>query len=318
LDYLYLLTVADIAGTSQKLWNSWKDKLLADLYASARFMLREGLERPPHAAERVRETQASARELLLEQGYSADMIAHIWTDFPVETFLRFRPEHIAWQTAGIAMAGATLRAPLVLIDNVGPRGGSEIFVYAPDGDGLFAAVTAVLERMRLSIIDARIVTSVSGMGMDSFLALDQASRPLDTETAQRLYGALTEVLSQTPYSTQIAEQRPARRLRHFQVATRIEYRDDAASGRTQLALVCSDRPGLLAAIAQTFRARAVRVHDARIATFGERVEDFFLITDDENRPLGTPEREYLRMALLAAIALPPASNSTLVRTYDIA
>ena len=319
LDYLYLLTVADIAGTSAKLWNSWKDKLLADLYASARYMLRAGLERPPHAAERVLETQARARELLAGSRVGADAIARIWADFPEETFLRFRPEHIAWQTAGIAAAKKPkqTRAALVLIDPQSPRGGSEIFVYAPDGDGLFAAVTAVLERMRLSVLDARIVTSMSGMGMDSFLVLDQAGRPLDAVTAQRLHGALGEVLAQTPYPAQIPAQRPGRRLRHFQVPTRIEYRDDATSGRTQLALVCSDRPGLLAAIAQTFRTRGVRVHDARIATFGERVEDFFLLTDEYNRPLSTPERETLREALLVGIAR-AAANPPVVESYDIA
>ncbi len=89
------------------------------------------------------------------------------------------------------------------------------------------------------------------------------------------------------------------------------------SGRTQLALVCSDRPGLLAAIAQTLRERAVRVHDARIATFGERVEDFFLLTDDYNRPLSKPECDALRDTLTARVA-PPALVPGTVESYDIA
>ncbi len=316
LDYLYLLTVADISGTSAKLWNSWKDKLLADLYTSARYMLRAGLERPPHAAERVRECQAQARELLAAQGVDADTVARIWADFPEECFLRFRADGIAWQTGAIARVGAA-GAPLVQIDAHGPRGGSEVFVYAPDGDGLFAAVTTVLERMRLSVQDARIVTLRSGMGMDSFLVLDALGHALDDSIVARLEDALREVLAQTPYRAQMSEQRPARRLRHFHVPTRIEFRDDLPSGRTQLALVCSDRPGLLAAIAQTLRERAVRVHDARIATFGERVEDFFLLTDDYNRPLSKPECDALRDALTARVA-PPVLVSGSVESYDIA
>ncbi|MGH8122378.1 MAG: [protein-PII] uridylyltransferase, partial [Rudaea sp.] len=238
LDYLYLLTVADISGTSAKLWNSWKDKLLADLYTSARYMLRAGLERPPHVDERVRECQAQARELLAEQGVDTTAVARIWADFPEECFLRFRAETIAWQTAAIARAGDD-DVPLVQIDALGSRGGSEVLVYAPDGDGLFAAVTTVLERMRLSVQDARIATLRSGMGMDSFLVLDARGQALDETTLERLTGALCEVLAQRPYRAQISEQRPARRLRHFHVPTRIEFRDDAPSGRTQLALVCS-------------------------------------------------------------------------------
>ncbi len=144
---------------------------------------------------------------------------------PKKCFLRFRADGIAWQTGVIARAGAA-GAPLVQIDAHGPRGGSEVFVYARDGDGLFAAVTAVLERMRLSVQDARIVTLRSGMGMDSFLVLDALGHALDESIVARLEDALREVLAQTPYRAQMSEQRPARRLRHFHVQTRIEFRDD--------------------------------------------------------------------------------------------
>ncbi|MBR0344312.1 MAG: [Rudaea sp.] len=316
LDYLYLLTCADIAGTSAKLWNSWKDKLLADLYTSTRYVLRGGLERPPHAAERVREAQMQAYQALAELGLSAQSVGRIWSDFPEETFLRFKPSLIAWQTAGIANASHA-KAPLVLVDPQGPRGGSEVFVYAPDGDGLFAAVTAVFERMRLSVLDARIVTSKSGMGMDNFLVLDANSRVLDAGTVERLRRTLEDTLKQNPYPVSVGAQRPLSRLKHFQIPTRIEFRDDAQSGRTQLALVCSDRPGLLAAVAQVFRARRLRVHDARIATFGERVEDFFQLTDDDNRMLGATECAALRAALAERLAAQIAPAAKAAEAYSI-
>jgi len=316
LDYLYLLTCADIAGTSAKLWNSWKDKLLADLYTSTRYVLRGGLERPPHEPERVREAQMRAYQELADLGLSAQSIGRIWSDFPEETFLRFKPSLIAWQTAGIANANDA-KAPLVLVDPQGPRGGSEVFVYAPDRDGLFAAVTAVFERMRLSVLDARVVTSKSGMGMDNFLVLDANSRVLDSGTVERLRSTLEETLRQNPYPVSVGTLRPASRLKHFHIPTRIEFREDAQSGRTQLALVCSDRPGLLAAVAQVFRARKLRVHDARIATFGERVEDFFQLTDEYNRPLGAPECAALREALAERLAAPAVTNTQTVETYVI-
>ncbi|MEP6940546.1 MAG: [protein-PII] uridylyltransferase [Rudaea sp.] len=315
LDYLYLLTVADIAGTSAKLWNSWKSKLLADLYANARYMLRAGLERPPHAAERIGDARERAREILRARGLDDATITRIWANFSDETFLRLHPGLIAWQTLGIAHA-APDRGPLVLIDAQGPRGGSEVFVYARDGDGLFAAVTAVFDRLRISVFDARVFTSNSGMGMDSFLVLDSSGRTLDALTAQRLREVLGETLGQTPYPVHAAEPRPARRLRHFNVPTRVEFNDDAVSARTQLALVCADQPGLLAGIAQTLRDRGVRVHDARIATFGERAEDFFLLSDEHNRPLEAQACEDLRVAL-GHLLMPQASASKNLESYAI-
>ncbi len=296
LDYLYLLTVADIAGTSAKLWNSWKDKLLADLYVSARYVLRSGQERAPHTDERVRECQQRARELLHAQGVGEAVVTGLWADFPEESFLRFTPEQIAWQTAAIARAGQT--GPLVLIEAQGARGGTEVFVHAADRDGLFAAITAVFDRLRLSVLDARVVTSRSGMSLDSFLVLDGEGHALtDASRVARLRRALEQALEYNPYRAELVTRASSRSLRHFPIATRIEFSAQPVSGRTQLAIVCADRPGLLAAVAWLFRERRIRVHDARIATFGERVEDFFLISDEHDVQLDDAARESLRNAM---------------------
>ena len=301
LDYLYLLTGADIAGTSPKLWNSWKDRLLADLYAAARYTLRAGLERPPHAEARAAAVRAEARALLLAEGVAAAAIERIWGDFPEESFLRYRPEQIAWQTRGIARTPESA-LPLVLLAARSVRGGSEVFVYARDRDGLFAAVTATLDRLHLSVQEARIVTSRSGMSLDTFLVLDAQGRPLDAGEAAEHAAALREVLCQVPYRTHPVRRSPARTLKHFPIPPRIALGNDVATGHTQLSLVCSDRPGLLATVAQVLRECGVRVHDARIATFGERVEDFFRLTDEHDRPLAPQAEERVRAALLARIA----------------
>ena len=297
LDYLYLLTVADIAGTSAKLWNSWKDRLLSDLYISTRYLLRSGAEHLPHADERVRAGQAEARRLLGGQGVDVADIDRIWADFPDECFLRFTPAQIAWQTAGIADADKL--DPLVLIEPYGERGGTEVFVHATDRDGLFAAITAVLDRLRLSVLDARIVTSRSGMSLDSFLVLDADGRALrDAGQLARVQRTLVQALSHVPYRIEHAPRAPARSLRHFPIAPRVEFSAQPVHGRSQLAIVCADRPGLLAAVAHLFRECRIRVHDARIATFGERVEDFFLISDENDAALDAAARENLRAALL--------------------
>jgi [protein-PII] uridylyltransferase len=306
LDYLYLLTVADISGTSAKLWNSWKDRLLADLYTSTRYVLRGGLERPPHGAERAAELQAQARALLSERLADADIDA-VWADFPEEYFLRFTPEQIAWQTAGIALDRTS--APLVLVAADSPRGGSEVFVYAPDRDGLFATITTVLDRLGLSVQDARIVTARNGMSLDTFVVLDAQGRALsDQAQIGRLQRGLTHALEQSPDAIALLRRPPPRALRHFPITTRVEFQEDAASARTRLALVCADRPGLLAGVARVFRAAGIRVHDARIATFGERVEDFFLITDESDQPLSPQARHVLGAALTRCVDADAATN----------
>ena len=296
LDCLYLLTVADIAGTSAKLWNSWKDKLLSDLYIRARYYLRSGTAQLPHADERVRTCRDEALQLLAEVGVERAAIERVWSDFPQESFLRFSAAQIAWQTAGIVRHAA---GPLVLIDPQGTRGGTEIFVHAADRDGLFAAITAVLDRLRLSVLDARIVTSRSGMSLDSFLVLDADGHVLnDAAQIARIRRALLQALEQNPYRAELAARAPARQLRHFPIPPRVDFSVQAVHGRTQLAIVCADRPGLLAAVARLFRECGIRVHDARIATFGERVEDFFLISDEHDTALEASAQQQLRHAVM--------------------
>jgi [protein-PII] uridylyltransferase len=106
-----------------------------------------------------------------------------------------------------------------------------------------------------------------------------------------------QALGHTPYRAELIARAPSRSLRHFPIAPRIEFSAQPVRGRTQLAVVCADRPGLLAAMAQLFRERRIRVHDARIATFGERVEDFFLISDEHDAPLAEGARQDLHAAM---------------------
>jgi [protein-PII] uridylyltransferase len=297
LDHLYLLTVADIIGTSPKLWNAWKDRLLADLYTATRYALRSDLAAPQHAGTRVRECRERAQAMLVGERFDPEAVARVWTDFPESSFLRHRPEQIAWQTAAILRSkGAT---PLVEVHPFSVRGSTELFIYAPDRDGLFAAVTVMLDRLRFSVVEARILVSTAGMALDTFLLLESDTQaPASLQRAEELRLRMQRALMQ-PAHQQPAKRGLSRHLRHFQMAPRIEFSD--AGERTQLALVCTDRPGLLAAVAQALAEAEIRVHDARIATFGERVEDFFQITDRQNAPLSAVRREILRAALLGRI-----------------
>ena len=293
LDHLYLLTIADIAGTNPKLWNAWKDQLLADLYVATRYALRAGLERPPHADARIAACRDAALKQLVREGIEAPRVERLWSAFPEASFLRQRPNQIARQTRAI-LASAGPDAPVVVV-TPSARGGSEVFVHAKDRDGLFAALTATLDRHGVSVAEARIFSS-RGMAFDTFVVLDaQTQAPLDAERAALLDAELASVLGDPAMSARLVRRSLPRRLRHFRRAPRVELSNTADA--TQLPLVCGDQPGLLARVAETLRDARVRVHDARIATFGERAEDFFVISDESDRPLSDEAQAALRAAL---------------------
>ncbi len=295
LDYLYLLTCADIAGTSPKLWNSWKDRLLADLHTATRYALRRGLELPLNAEDIQADTANMALAKLLDSGYDEAAVQRLWAAFPDQAFLRYRPEQLVWQTEGI-LAQAHL-ASQVLVRGHDTPGSFEVFVRTPDRDGLFAALVATLDRLGLSVLDARILNSSDGCALDNFQVLASAYQPEPARIVETLRKALRD-----PASVRPARRATPRLLRHFRVPVRVEF-DTLEDGlRTRLSLVGTDRPGLLADVAQVLRAHHLRVHDARIATFGERVEDFFLLSDRRDHAVADRQSlETMRSALIACL-----------------
>ncbi len=298
LDALYLLTCADIAGTSPKLWNSWKDRLLADLHTATRLALRRGLGQPVAAAERIAENRDAARALLLAAGHGEAEVAAMFARMPDENFLRSRPEQIAWQAT--ALHEARSFSPMVAaraIPGRDGRDGLDVLVHMPDRDGLFAAIVITLDRLGMSVLQARVLDGPDGTIFDTFHVLPaeqrQAPEPalLAAALARALSGDLSRMLP--------ARRSQPRHLRHFRVAPQLDFTEIA--GGTRIGLICTDRPGLLADVARVLREQKLRVHDARIATFGARAEDLLLVSDEHNHPLSPERCDALRAALLAAL-----------------
>ncbi|WP_395769084.1 [protein-PII] uridylyltransferase [Arenimonas sp.] len=280
LDYLYVLTCADIAGTSPKLWNAFKDQLMADLYTATRYVLRVGLEHPLNAEDIRAETRNMALAKLMDAGFSESDVQPLWETYPEDAFLRYRPDQLVWQTQGV-LSQAAMPSQILVRELVG-KDSLEIFVRTPDRDGIISGLLATLDRLNLSVFHARILSSNDGYALDNFITLKGSHTPDSKRIAQTLSAALKD-----PASIKPAKHLLPSRLRHFKTPTRIEF-SSAAGDRTLMSLVCADRPGLLADIGYVLLQRKVRVHDARIATFGERAEDIFVLSDRDNHALSDP------------------------------
>ncbi|PNS09561.1 [protein-PII] uridylyltransferase [Solilutibacter silvestris] len=288
LDYLYLLTCADIAATSPKLWNAWKDRLLGDLHVATRLALRRGGEDPVAAEARIAEAQTNVGLLLDGMGRNDDGMRWL----PNSSFLHARVEQLTW----MALQLSDMRAGETRIAARHPVAGDaslELLVHTPDRPGLFAAIVATLDRIGLDVLHARLLDAPQGQVIDSFVLMPRDSkRAVESRDVERRLG---DVLSHPLDQVKPARHARPSHLRHFRIAPQIEFSED--HGRTVLAIVCNDRPGLLADIAQQLLRQRFPVHDARIATFGERAEDVFRISQADGQPLDSVAQEALRDAL---------------------
>jgi [protein-PII] uridylyltransferase len=257
-----------------------------------KYVFRHGLAKPIVADTRIRERQIDAERQLLERGVSAEDIQRIWLDFGRDYFLRHFASEIAWHTEAIAkVTNQELELPLILIGEPANRGATPIFIYAKDNDGFFAITTAIMTRLRLNIVDARIINSINGYTLDTYLVLDEQNQPLlDPYRIEDLHDMLAKGLRH-PEAIAHSPPRPIpRQLRHFDIKTRITTELSSDGSLTLMEIITGDRPGLLASISRALVDNHLRIHDAKISTIGEIAENIFMLSDDQNEPITDPER----------------------------
>ncbi|HKD55615.1 MAG TPA: [protein-PII] uridylyltransferase [Steroidobacteraceae bacterium] len=302
LDYLYVLTCADVRGTNPKLWNSWKATLFRDFYQRVKRALRRGLESPIDPEHLVRETQDAARRLAAERGVSEDNIAAVWMRFNASYFLQHSPEEVAWHTRLLSEREPGSDEPLVALDARSVRGTTAALIFAPPRRHGFARTTAALDQLGLNIVDARITPTGDGFSLDLYHLLEDDGAPIaDSDRLAEIEQALWRSLQRPADAPFAVSRRAPRQARMFHTPTLIALSVDERNRRSVLELTAGDRPGLLCEVGQVLMDEHVELHAAKIMTVGERAEDVFYLTDFDNRPLAAAAAERLKERLIQAL-----------------
>ncbi|MGB6452012.1 MAG: [protein-PII] uridylyltransferase [Steroidobacteraceae bacterium] len=302
LDYLYVLTCADVRGTNPRLWNSWKASLFHEFYARVKRALRRGLESPIDQEELVRETQEAARKLLAEHGVSETDIERAWTRFSEPYFLRHTPDEVAWHTRLLAEREPSSDAPLVALQAKSLRGITAVLTFAPHVRHGFARTTAVLDQLGLTIVDARITPTGDGFSLDLYHVLEDDGAPItDTDRLEEIEHALWRSLQRPDAPLPAVSRRAPRQVRMFNTPTQISLSVDDRNHRSVLELIAGDRPGLLCDVGNILREERVEVHAAKIMTVGERAEDVLYVTDFDGKPLTEAAALRLKERLMEAL-----------------
>ena len=302
LDYLYLLTVADVRGTDPKLWNSWKAQLFRDLYELTRRAMRRGLENPIDREQLILEKQTRAREILHANGMPDTRIDKVWSLFNANYFLRHRSHEIAWHTEWLADSDTASDVGAVDVRRRENGDGVEAALYTPRTKRTFAHATAVLDELGMTIMDARIIPLEKGYSIDSFVFMELDERvDIDEARISKIRRLLTRVLTAHDDSEVTVTRALPRQARMFTTKTTVDFGPSLSSDNTVLEIVAADRPGLLSEIGRVFIERCVDIEAAKIMTIGERAEDVFYISDESGKPLDEAAQIELREALLARL-----------------
>lgn len=274
LTALYILTHADIRGTSPKVWNGWKGKLLEDLFLATQRLLRGAT---PQQALGTPVRQDESRNLLRYYGLRPGTEDALWAQFDTVYFMRHDPEEIAWHTRMLYYRVET-DEPVVKARPSQSSEGLQVMVYMRDGGDLFMRLCGFFARLGFTIADAKIHTTRNGYALDSFVLLDPGHEIHYRDLINLLEHDLAERLkSDSPADRPVGGRLP-REVKHFPITPTVSIRPDERGQHHIMSVTAADRPGLLFDIAETLVRHGINLHTAKIATLGARIEDTFLIS----------------------------------------
>jgi [protein-PII] uridylyltransferase len=298
---LYLLTVADIRGTSPKVWNAWKAKLLEDLYRLALRAL--GGEQPNLHAE-IEERKAQARQFLALHSALPGGEQALWQTLEVSYFTRHDAADIAWHARSL-WPHVNTTTPIVSARPSSLGEGLQVLLYAPDQPDLFARICGYFDSAGFSIQDAKVHTTKAGYALDTFQVTSSMVDDGDVDHRSLISMVETQAALALAAGGPLPEPRRARlsrRVRSFPVIPRVSLVPDERAQRWLLTVSASDRVGLLYAVARVLAAHRVNLQLAKISTLGERVEDTFLV---DGPALQQPKAQLrIESELLDAVAAP--------------
>ncbi len=287
LEFLYLLTVADIRATRADLWNGWKDALLQKLFYKTKEHLLSGAVKPPSVEKQIQSIKQAVINEVHKQGQDVGHLEEILLVLPEDYFLRFEMEDILWHLWLLMKpTDKSIRVSSRLSEN----NVVDIFVYGDDSKGLFFKLVSIIEKLGLDIVDAKILTTKDNKAyntisvlQDDILAQININQTIEDELAQM--------------SIDVKEVGAKYTHRHFDHKMQIVFSYNEKWNLTQVEINVIDKQGLLSNIAYIFHQLNIHLVNARISTIGERVEDIFFVSDSKKQPLSSTKEKQLKQAL---------------------
>lgn len=314
LDNLYLLTLADIRGTSPKVWSAWKGQLLLDLYLSTHKTLSLGEPEAADAEKRIRNDQRIALTLISEQvGEShadENLVRQFWETLPTDYFIRNEPYYLAWHASSL-MQSSAMNIPLVSVRYSERLEANMVFVFAPETNNLLTEVTGSFDLLEANIIEARLQLTSNGLALYTFIALvSEAELAAQSDYIQFLEQRLRSNILEYDETKPIAKHNASRALKHFPIKPKVTFSVNNSSFTT-MEVIAQDQPGLLHNVARILKRHNLVLLSARIATFGERAEDIFYIRNGDHSPVSSENtQQQLKQQICTALETSESSNKT--------
>mgnify|MGYP003384817953 CR=1 FL=1 len=295
LNYLYLLTVADIRATNDNLWNGWRDSLLRQLYHATKQWLEQHDQMAKSTEELSNQKRQQALKQLVLQAWSEEKVSTLWQAYDVDYFLRHTTDQIVWQTS-MRLKATQQTKQLIHIREHREKNTSEIFIFTKDKPRVFAATTSCLEQLQLDIHEAKISSTLDDDALNTYVVTGPRQDRDEIITAlEKCLNNLDEIKEYCPIIT-------PRTMKLFETQAVINFNQNEQQNHTVIDISAHDRLGLVSSIAQVFLQCGIQVINAKLTTLGDQVEDIFFISNLSGEQLTHEDQDELKAELLGRLA----------------
>jgi [protein-PII] uridylyltransferase len=315
LDYLYVLTYADLSAVNRNVLTGWKELLLRDLYDKTHAVLAEEMTGPQIHTRTLQQTEQKKGDILraLIKIFPPEAVEkHICLLSDPLYLSAFKPEEIAAHVNTIHLQDSVS----TLYQHYGRY--SEVTFITQDVRGILSKLCGVLTANDANIHDAQVFTRQDGLIIDKFRISDFISHSeISGEVCEKISHDINEVIADRIDIAHLIERhriRWKRRLKPLNPNTRRDVVFKDHPRYTLMDVYAPDTFGFLYRITETISQLKLNIAFAKIATRLDGIVDSFYILDDHGNKLSTAaEKKQFKKEILAAINRITASELIMIR-----
>lgn len=312
---LTLLTFADAMGTSDKLWNGFKDSLLWTLFSKSMDMFggTELVSAEHHQLQLLREEVIG----ILPPTFSPEEIDAHFANLPPRYFQIHSAKEIS---ADLALAHRFMHyqlgeaeialEPIITWHNEQDRGYTVVHICTWDRARLFTKIAGSLTAAGLNILSAQIFTRDDGIILDTFYVTDVHGGALARKEEKEQFEHILKeaLLGEVNFPQLFAKAKVGARLYQGvegeRIPTTILFDNESSETHTIVDIQTEDRVGLLYYISKTLADVGCDIGLAKILTEkGAAIDTFYIsVGEREKNKIADPLRlQEIERRLLEAI-----------------
>jgi [protein-PII] uridylyltransferase len=281
LDYLYILTYADLSALNTSVWTEWKAAMLQDLYQRTAEILRRNL-----TGDQIDEYQQEKH--IEAAGVLVDALSATLPREEVERHVRGidNASYLAVfdedQIAQHILVGAENKPVSTFFAE--SAGATDVTVIARDAPFALSRFCAVLSANDANIFDANIFTRSDGLIIDRFRVTDAGTKqPLELKTCEKISSDLRQVMQGEVDVEHLFREHRKKWKRRTKLpvnpGTSMEVRFEDNPRYTIIDVYAPDGVGFLYRVTETISLLGLDIYFAKIATRLDGIVDAFYVLD---------------------------------------